>query len=88
MCVAISGVAAWLGVDPGTVTKWYDRYPEDEMPAPDFVAPARFGSGVERFCLDSAERKQEWIDWNAARPGQGRPGQPKPRREKTADASA
>jgi hypothetical protein len=52
------------------------------MPAPDFVAPARCGSGVERFWLDSAERKQEWIEWNAARPGQGRPGQPKPRGEK------
>jgi hypothetical protein len=87
-CVGIAGVAAWLGVDATTVSQWHVRYP-GELPPPDFTAPARgIRATVDRYWLDTAERKQEWLDWKASRPSQGRPGVPKgPRSKEDADVA-
>jgi hypothetical protein len=74
----VSGVAAWLGVDPTLVTKWLTRYADDyehPTPEPDFVAAGRRGD--DRFW--QASREADWKNWQATRPSPGRPGQPKPR---------
>jgi hypothetical protein len=77
----VAGVAGWLGVDPALVTKWLMRY--TDTPEPDVETyPGRHGV-PDRSWIDSHERKQEWIAWEAGRPGRGAPGQPKPRKTRT-----
>jgi hypothetical protein len=75
--LGVAGVAAWFGVAPATVTKWLARY--DGWPEPDAMI------GTEKGWLP--EREQEWRAWKAALPGQGAPGQPKPRHKSRAAAN-
>jgi hypothetical protein len=71
-----AGVAAWFGVEPGTVTKWLSRY--EGWPVPDCeLAPGRNGVADHGWL---PEREQEWREWKAGLPGQGAKGKPKPRR--------
>jgi hypothetical protein len=82
--VGVAGVAAWLNVTPQLVTKWLLRY--TDTPVPDVeIHPGRHGV-PDRAWKDTPERKAEWAKWNDARPGQGAPGQPKPRRAKESSA--
>lgn len=83
----VAGVAEWLDVSPQLVTKWLIRYRETHpTPAPDFeIRPGRNGE-ADRAWKDTAERRAEWVAWRKSLPGQGAPGQPKPRRA-TAEAA-
>ena len=67
--VGAAGVAAWLGVKPCTVTKWFERYLDPPPPAPDAYRSSgpRGGSLGGRLWLP--EREREWRVWAAARPG-------------------
>ena len=60
--VGRSGVAAWLGVKPGTVTKYLERYPN--TPQPD-----AYSSPDHKGALWLPEREAEWRAWASARPG-------------------
>lgn len=88
--VSVGGVAAWLGVEPSTVSTWIPRYAgtPTPTPAPDFeILPGRHDTPDVAW-LDTDERRAEWEAWRASRPGQGAKGRPKPRKEKaTEDAS-
>ena len=75
--LGVAGVAAWFGIAPATVTKWLGRY--DGWPEPDAMI------GTEKGWLPG--REQEWRAWKAALPGQGAPGQPKPRHKEHAAAN-
>ena len=78
--IGVSGVAAWFGVAPGTVTKWLTRY--DGWPQPDaYVTPGRHG---DRDKLWLPAREADWRAWKGTLPGQGAPGRPKPRRTRGA----
>jgi hypothetical protein len=79
-CVGITGVAAWLGVEPRLVSTWLIRY--GDTPGPDVVVvPGRHGDG-DKAWADTPERKAEWVAWEASRPGRGARGQAKPRKAK------
>jgi hypothetical protein len=76
----VGGVAAWLGVKPGTVTTWVDRYEDTRTPTPvaDIeLEPGRHGVPDKGW---APERKDEWIAWRESRPGRGAPGQPRSRK--------
>jgi hypothetical protein len=75
--LGVAGIAAWFCVAPATVTKWLTRY--DGWPEPDAMI------GTEKGWLSG--REPEWRAWKAALPGQGAPGQPKPRRTHSSAAS-
>lgn len=69
--VGYKGVGAWLGVPPGTVSKWVSRYAETApTPAPDADIEGRPGW--------LPERETDWRKWDTGRAGQGAPGRPKP----------
>jgi hypothetical protein len=73
--VGVAGVAAWVGVEPATVTKWLTRY--DDTPVPDAeILPGRHDV-PDRGWLPG--REAEWQEWKQARTGRGAPGRPKPR---------
>lgn len=75
--VGVGGVAQWLEVEPGTVSKWLIRYAETHpCPSPD--AEIVEGVKVTRGWLP--EREAQWKEWAEARVGQGAAGRPKPRR--------
>jgi hypothetical protein len=72
----VARVADWLDVQPGTVSKWLERY--DDWPAADMLlTPGRSGVPDRGWLLS---RRPEWEAWKAARPGQGAPGRPRPRK--------
>jgi hypothetical protein len=80
--VGVGVVAAWLGVQPGTVSKWLTRYAgtPTPTPAPDaYVSPGRHG---ETDSLWFRGRREDWEAWARSRPGQGAPGRPRPRKER------
>jgi hypothetical protein len=80
----VAGVAAWLGVQPGTVTQWLEREKKREKndrtpltPEPDILlSPGRSGVPDRGWLLS---RRPEWEAWAAARPGRGAPGVPRTR---------
>jgi hypothetical protein len=65
----VATVAAWFGVTPQTVTKWFRRY--CGWPVPDFDT-----EGVKGWL---PEREAEWRAWKASLPGQGAGGGRKPK---------
>lgn len=64
--VGTSEVGAWFGVPARTVTKWLQRYPD--CPQPDVVIGGYQSREIAGWL---PERKSEWLDWHAARPGHG-----------------
>lgn len=75
--LGVAGVAAWFGVEPGTVTKWLHRY--EGWPVPDaLLEPGRNTRTGEPDKGWLPEREDEWRQWKASLPGQGVKGKPKP----------
>jgi hypothetical protein len=68
--VGAATVAGWFGVSRSTVAKWRERY--EGCPAPDVTI-----DGVPGWRSD---RRPEWEEWLAARPGQGHGGGRRPGR--------
>lgn len=69
----VAGVAAWLGVKAGTVTQWLEREKRGDVPptpTPDILlSPGRSGVPDRGWLL---ERRDDWKEWRASLPGQGR----------------
>jgi hypothetical protein len=76
--VGTAAVGEWLGVAGPTVSQYLTRYAgtENPCPAPDAQIPQ--GKGSVFGWLPS--RRQEWLDWDTRRAGQGAAGTAKPRR--------
>jgi len=68
------GVAAWLGVKPELVTKWLGRYASTAWPTPEPDALAIPGRHGEADSLWLESRKDDWLAWEASRPGRGAGG--------------
>lgn len=65
-------IGGLFGVTGQTVSAWLPRYRDwYPTPVPDFTAAVKGGTGGP-VSLWLPEREQEWREWEAGRPGQGR----------------